>query len=91
MANDCMITTVDNPFNPFKQFDDWLNWDTRRGYNTCNTLARIAKTTNALSDDVNDEEIEEAMDSMVEFAPTIFVKLHRSTADQTIRELANAK
>lgn len=90
MSNDVMITTSDNPFNPFEQWNDWLNWDHRMGYNTCETLARIANTTNALSDDVNEEEINTAMDSMIEFAPTIFVKLYRPTANQTLKAIQKA-
>lgn len=87
MTNECMISTVDNPFNPFKQWDDWLNWDTSKGYDTCGTLARISMTSNALSDDMNEEEINRAMDVMVENCPTLFIKLHKSTADETIKSL----
>lgn len=88
MAN-VMITTIDNPFNPFKQFDDWLNHDLKHGTDTCGKLARIAKTSNALSDSLNDEEIEQAMDSLIETCPGFFVKLYENTADQTIKEFTN--
>ena len=86
--NDCMISTVDNPFNPFKQFDDWFNWDVAKGYNTCGTLARISKVSNALSDDMNSEEIDRAMDVMIETCPELFIKLFKSTADAQIKKLA---
>lgn len=91
MTNEVMISTVDNPFNPFTHWNDWLNWDRRMGYNTCETLDRIANCSNALSDDMNEEEINGAMDSMIEFAPMLFIKLHKSTADQTLKMLATAK
>ena len=87
--NDCMITTVDNPFNPFKQWDDWLNWDNAHGYNTCETLARIAMTTNSLSDDMNEEEINRAMGVMIESCPTLFVRVYRSNADKVADELSD--
>lgn len=45
-----MVTTMDNPFDPFTQFDDWFAFDLERGYNTCSYLARIAITSNELSD-----------------------------------------
>jgi len=86
-----MITTIDNPFNPFKQFDDWLNHDTLAGNNTCGKLARIAQTSNALSDDLNDEEIERAIDTLVETCPGFFVKLYETTADQTIKEFTSVE
>ena len=48
-----MLTTKDNPFDPFDQFDSWFMYDTQNGYNTCGLIARIAHTSNALSDAEN--------------------------------------
>ena len=81
-----MLTTINNPFNPFTEFENWLSFDFLSGTNCCGALASIAKCSNALSDEVNNEEIERAMDSLVFSVPTFFVKLHKSTADQTIKE-----
>ena len=44
-----MLTTVDNPFNPFTQFEEWLQYDTQMGYNTPAFLDRIANVSNDLS------------------------------------------
>lgn len=60
-----MLTTVDNPFNPFTQFDDWMNYDREKGYYTCEYLARIAKTSDDLSEEENAEQIDEAIDEIV--------------------------
>ena len=60
-----MITTFDNPFNPFTEFDQWFNFDIEKGYNTCAYLARIAKTSDILSDYENDLEIERAIDEII--------------------------
>ena len=46
MANEVMLTTIDNPYNPFEQFDLWLLCDKDKGYNTCEYLARIVNLTN---------------------------------------------
>ena len=43
--NECMLTTFDNPFNPFEQFVQWRLFDIEKGYYTCEYLARIAKCT----------------------------------------------
>ena len=61
----CALTTIDNPYSPFDEFNDWFLFDVQKGYNSCSYLARIAKTSNALSDKQNDEEIERAIDEIV--------------------------
>ena len=35
------ITTKDNPYSPFTQFDDWFHYDVLAEYNTCSYLARL--------------------------------------------------
>lgn len=59
-----MLTTSDNPFNPFNEFDDWFSFDRSKGYFTCEYLARIAKTSNELSDEDNQLEIQRAIDEI---------------------------
>ena len=61
------LTTFDNPFDPFNQFDDWLRFDQDKGYNTCDYLGRIARTSDQLSDEENDEEIERAIDEIIKY------------------------
>lgn len=34
-------TTEDNPFNPFTQWDRWMGYDYRMGYNTCDKIAEM--------------------------------------------------
>ena len=60
-----MITTIDNPYNPFTQFDDWYAFDESKGYHTCSYLARIAKTSNELSERENLIEQEKAIDEII--------------------------
>lgn len=45
-----MLTTVDNPYDPFTQWDEWFAWDQSAGYNTPGMLARIAKSSDELSE-----------------------------------------
>lgn len=61
----CMLTTFDNPFDPFDQFDSWLQFDLDKGYNSCAYLDRIAKTSEQLSDYENEKEIERAIDEII--------------------------
>ena len=65
MAKDCMLTTFDNPYNPFDDFTLWLMYDKEQGYNTCERLARIAKLTDDMSQDEIDAETDRAMDEII--------------------------
>ena len=67
MLKDVMLTTIDNPFDPFTQFDDWKTWDEQQGYYTCSYLARIVKTSNKLSDADEAQAIEDAINEIVKF------------------------
>ena len=53
MTKEYMLTTVDNPFDPFEQFVSWHLFDLEHGYNSCERLARFVQ----LSDDMSDEEV----------------------------------
>lgn len=60
-----MLTTVDNPFNPFTQWDEWYEYDTSHGYYSAQYLARIVRTSDELSDEQQDEAREQAIDEIV--------------------------
>ena len=60
-----MLSTLDNPFNPFDNFDSWLMFDIQHGYDCCGYLGRIARTSDQLSDTENDQEIERAIDEII--------------------------
>ena len=62
-----MLTTIDNPFDPFEQFTSWFLFDTEKGYNSCAYLARIARTSDQLSDEENNREIERAIDEIIKY------------------------
>ena len=51
------LTTFDNPFDPFEQFTSWFLYDEEKGYHTCAYLGRIARTSDALTDEENELEI----------------------------------
>ena len=59
------LTTFDNPFDPFTQFNEWFIWDVTKGYNSCGYLARIARTSSQLTDEENNSEIERAIDEII--------------------------
>lgn len=61
----CALSTSDNPFNPFKDFDGWYAFDTRKGYNSCAYLARMCDELPAMSEEEEDKAVEEAIDRIV--------------------------
>lgn len=65
--NEMMLTTIDNPFDPFTQWDEWKQFDEDHGYYTCGYLARIAKTSDDLSEADYDKAIDDAINEIVSF------------------------
>ena len=65
-----MLTTMDNPFDPFDDYDNWRRYDEEHYYpNTSSYLARITKITDDMSLKEEDEEIERACDEIIELNP----------------------
>ena len=60
-----MLTTIDNPFNPFTQYNEWYAFDQAAGYDTTGFLARIARTSDDLSEADQNLAIEQAIDEIV--------------------------
>lgn len=63
------LTTFDNPFSPFTNFNEWFIYDVTHGYNSCGYLARIARTSPQLTDEENNSEIERAIDEIISLDP----------------------
>lgn len=59
------LTTVDNPYNPFEQFDKWFIFDTDHNYNCCEKIAKIARVSDSFTERENDLEVERAVDEIV--------------------------
>ena len=66
-STECRLTTIDNPFDPFTQFDDWFLFDNEKGYNSCSRLDRIANITEDMSDTEVHQEIERAIDEIIKY------------------------
>lgn len=60
-----MLTTADNPFNPFINFDEWYAWDADAGYHTPALLARIVVNSDDLSEADQAHAIQLGMDEIV--------------------------
>lgn len=67
MEKGYMLTTLDNPFDPFNDFKEWFKFDCEKGHNTSSRLARIANINSEMSQKEIDEEMERAMDLIVKY------------------------
>ena len=81
---ECRLTTFDNPYDPFKQFNSWFLFDIEKGYNSCGYLARIARTTDQMSDTENEEEIERAIDEIIQYDFMNIYKKVRKTGTKSV-------
>ena len=82
MNNDCALTTVDNPFDPFTQFDSWFQFDVEKGYYSCSRLARVAELSDDMTEQEVSEAIESAIDTIIKYDITdMYKKVNRTTND----------
>lgn len=65
MPVEYMLTTVDNPYDPFTQFDEWYVWDQNAGYCTPGLLARVSYVSHEISELDQHLAIENAIDEIV--------------------------
>jgi hypothetical protein len=63
--NDVMLTTIDNPFNPFTEFDAWFGFDEANGYHSCALLGRVVKTSDELSEEDERLAIVDAIEEII--------------------------
>ena len=79
----CMLTTFDNPYNPFTQFDNWFYFDAEKGYNTPAYLGRIAKTSDEFTEEEYNQAIENAIDEIIKYDfLNIYKKIYETKKDK---------
>jgi len=61
-----MLTTIDNPYDPFSQWDEWYAFDESHGYHTCSYLARVVKSSDELSDADQELDEERAIEEIIQ-------------------------
>ena len=76
---ECRLTTVDNPYDVFDQFDQWFLYDVEKGYNTCGLLDRISNVPLDATDEEESQLIEEAIDNIIKYdATNLYRKVKRT-------------
>lgn len=78
-----MLTTIDNPFDPFEQFTSWFLFDVEKGYNSCGRLMRIANVSEDMSTKEYNEAIDLAIDKLISLDFLgIYQKVIKETDDE---------
>ena len=60
------LTTEDNPYDPFDEFEEWFNFDVTQGYHTCAYLERVTATSTDLTEADQVEATNEAIREIIE-------------------------
>lgn len=71
---DMTLTTLDNPFSPFDDFERWTWYDERQGYNTNQLIARLVGVTSEFQHTKLGKEFDDRF-----YYSTIVDVVHKST------------
>lgn len=78
MSNkECFITTIDNPFDYFTQFDQWLAFDRLNGHYTLEYVARLIRLAPDMSEEEEDLEYERVFDSIIEWNGDFYKRIYK--------------
>ena len=83
MDTEVMLTTFDNPYDPFDEFVPWFLFDIEKGYYSCSLLARIARSSEEFSIAEDKAETERAIDEIIDHDfLNIYTKVSRKIVDE---------
>ncbi len=81
-----MLTTIDNPYNPFDHWDEWYLYDIEHGYDTCGLLARLLPDDSQQTDEEKEKAIDQTINEIVNNFPlNIYIKVNK---DSIIRPIS---
>lgn len=77
-AKEIALSTIDNPWSPFTEYDQWLQFDLTHGYNSDAYLARVADMESCRTEEDADAEYERAIDEIVKYNPLgVYIKVSK--------------
>ena len=81
-----MLTTVDNPYNPFEDFSKWYLWDEQNGYHSCERIARLIKDYPSMTEEEQKLANEKAIDAVINNDFTgLFRKVTQNSAEELVK------
>ena len=92
MENTYMLTTFDNPYNPFVDFASWYMFDCENDHNTSGRLARLSNVDNEMTEKEIDEERNRAIDFMLKYDfEGIYFKGTEAEIENWLKERKNSQ
>ena len=67
------LTTIDNPCNPYDDFDGWRDFDRRHGYLTLEYLSRICDA-HGVTDELGEEKYQNDILSVIDEIVTLNIR-----------------
>ena len=87
---DTLVTTIDNPWNPFTHWDEWYEYDESSGYHTCGLVARLSIVSDDLSEYDHDQAVDDAQLRLIKLNPLGVHKIIAKTDDFSLEEVEKA-
>ena len=76
------LTTFDNPYDPFEDFDEWFRFDNDKGYGSCQILDRLTNINDRMTEKEFNSEMERGIDALIKADPfNIYKKVVRNSKD----------
>lgn len=90
MQPSCALTTFDNPFNPFDDFDQWFLFDIEKGYQCCEKVARFSNVNDKMSQNEINIEVERAINEIIKYDFTnTFTKVYAKVDENALKDEEN--
>lgn len=84
---DTLVTTIDNPWNPFTHWDEWYEFDESSGYHTCGLVARLAVVSDDLSDHDYEQAVDQAQMKLIKLNPLGVHRLMKKTDNFSLEQV----
>lgn len=63
---DKMLTTIENPFNPFKNFENWLKFDREKNHFTLELIDRFTLSRTSFTEEFDRMMYDWALEDIIE-------------------------
>jgi len=64
-----LVTTIDNPFDPFVQWNEWLAYDQHKQYYTCEFIAKLAQVSPDDDETEKENKLQTAIEFLLDYSP----------------------